>query len=538
MSVRVPSRRWRRCCALLRGMRITVLLLLFFLVAFFVYLNEVGLPNFLKAPLLEKLHAQGVDLEFTRLRIHWNRGVVAENVRFGRANQDTNGPQFTIKEVEVKLSHAALMKFQLNVDSLILRNGSFVWRLEETNQPPLALAVTNIQTQLRFLPGDQWELDHFIAAFAGARFQLSGSLTNASAVRDWGIFQGHVETQPGLTRERMRKLVKTINDIKFSRPPELEVNLHGDARNMESLRGLLTLKAPGAETPWGTLTNGAFIARMTSSSAAHPQPRAEFELRADAAATRWAESTNFQLRLNVIRDDGVTNLVHARLEISAGQSTTEWARAARAHFTAEWVHSLTNVVPLSGTGELRLVDVNTRRGAVGELRLEGRLSTPPTNGPPQADAQWAWWAALEPYFMDWNCQLKNIHAEDNAQKFDLQELDCAGLWRAPELAVTNLHAAMYRGQINVHATVNVATRSLVFGCISDFDAQKISPFLKEEGRHWIQQYSWEQPPFVEGDGALVLPAWTNRQPDWRGEVLPTLSLQGDFKAGNAAWVRA
>ena len=387
MLVRDPSRRWRRCCALLRGVRITVLLLLFFFVAFFVYLNEVGLPNFLKAPLLEKLRAQGVDLEFTRLRLHWNRGVVAENVRFGRANQETNGPQFTIKEVEVKLSHAALMKLQLNVDSLILHNGSFVWRLEETNQPPLALAVTNIQTQLRFLPGDQWELDHFIAAFAGARFQLSGSLTNASAVRDWGIFQGHVETQPGLTRERMRKLVKTINDIKFSRPPELEVNLHGDARNMESLRGLLTLRAPGAETPWGTLTNGAFIARMTSSSAAHPQPRAEFELRADAAATRWAESTNFQLRLNVIRDDGVTNLVHARLEISAGQSTTEWARAARAHFTAEWVHSLTNVVPLSGTGELRLVDVNTRRGAVGELRLEGRLSTPPTNGPPQADAQ-------------------------------------------------------------------------------------------------------------------------------------------------------
>jgi len=125
--------------------------------------------------------------------------------------------------------------------------------------------------------------------------------------------------------------------------------------------------------------------------------------------------------------------------------------------------------PSSGTGELRLAGVSARWGSIGELRLEGSLATtPPTNGLPQADAQWAWWGALEPYFMDWNCQLKNIHAEDNAQKFDLQELDCAGLWRAPELAVTNLHAAMYRGQLNAHTTVNVATRALVFGCISDF----------------------------------------------------------------------
>ena len=34
---------------------------------------------------------------------------------------------------------------------------------------------------------------------------------------------------------------------------------------------------------------------------------------------------------------------------------------------------------------------------------------------------------------------------------------------------------------------------------------------------------------------MVLPAWTNHQPDWEGEVLPTLWMQGDFKTGNAAY---
>ena len=34
---------------------------------------------------------------------------------------------------------------------------------------------------------------------------------------------------------------------------------------------------------------------------------------------------------------------------------------------------------------------------------------------------------------------------------------------------------------------------------------------------------------MKGDVKLVLPAWTNREPDWRAEVQPTLRLQGEVK---------
>ena len=34
---------------------------------------------------------------------------------------------------------------------------------------------------------------------------------------------------------------------------------------------------------------------------------------------------------------------------------------------------------------------------------------------------------------------------------------------------------------------------------------------------------------------MTLPEWTNSQPDWRGEVLPTLWLDGELTAGNAAF---
>ena len=74
-------------------MRNGLLLLLLFLIAAFVYLNEVGLPDFLKRPLVNSLHARGLDLEFSRMRLHWNRGLVAEDVHCNLVQQEPMAPQ-------------------------------------------------------------------------------------------------------------------------------------------------------------------------------------------------------------------------------------------------------------------------------------------------------------------------------------------------------------------------------------------------------------------------------------------------------------
>src|SRR5262249_9761122 len=48
-------------------------------------------------------------------------------------------------------------------------------------------------------------------------------------------------------------------------------------------------------------------------------------------------------------------------------------------------------------------------------------------------------------------------------------------------------------------------------------------------------------PQVNGEISVTLPAWTNREPDWRTEVLPTLELGGEFdleQGGNYRQVQA
>ena len=80
-----PPGFWRKCLAGLRWLRITVLFAVLALVCALVWLNRIGLPDFLKRRLVETLQTRGIELEFTRMRLHFVHGLVIENVRLGHA---------------------------------------------------------------------------------------------------------------------------------------------------------------------------------------------------------------------------------------------------------------------------------------------------------------------------------------------------------------------------------------------------------------------------------------------------------------------
>src|SRR5205823_4330922 len=83
--------------------------------------------------------------------------------------------------------------------------GRLVWPIAETNHTFRELSIENIQTELRLLPNDQWALDNFRAAFAGASIRLSGTITNASAVRDWEFLRTKKPTPAIVWQERLRR---------------------------------------------------------------------------------------------------------------------------------------------------------------------------------------------------------------------------------------------------------------------------------------------------------------------------------------------
>lgn len=566
MATRTKSRFWRICRIYFRRFRIAMWLVVLALVATFVYLNQIGLPGFVKNPLLENLRARGLDLQFSRLRLRWYRGLVAENVRFERSDEPLS-PQFTIQEAQVRLNHRAMARLQLQVDSLTLRQGRLVWPVPETNQAPRELAVENIQTDLRFLPNDEWALDHFTAAFAGTKIKLSGTVTNASAVRDWQFFQAQQPAPAGVWQNRLRQLADTLERIHFSAQPELTLDVRGDARDLQSFTFRMTASAPGADTPWGTVKRGRFTVRLYP-PATNGMSRADLSLEADEMQTRWARTANVQLtahlasvgsQTNLANGDltlcagqaetqwasaadlqltvsansvpGETNLVSANLALRAGRVSTRWGSTADARFDAQWVHALTNAIPLAGDGRLVCEHVNTEWATAKQISLNAHLAAPPSGGPPHADASWAGWALLEPYILDWDAQVTDVRYS----KLAAQEVTGGGSWRAPVLMITNLAAKLDQKQLAAHAVLDVATRALTLNFLSNLDPPRIAPLLLEGAERWLAPFSWEQPPELHGELSLVLPMWTNRPPDWRAAMQPTVRLQGgfNFKHGGA-----
>jgi len=219
---------WRKCRVCFRWCRISALLLVLAAVCAFVWLNRVGLPDFLKTRLVAALHSRGIELEFSRMRLRVTRGFVADNVRIGDA-RNPGSPALSLAEIELRLDFRTLLLHrQFQIDGLVLREGELVW----TVSPADVLTLDNIQTDLRFQTNDTWLLDNFRAEFAGAQLNLSGEIAHASEIRNWQIFQGQKSTnQPA----QLQNILDMLAQIHFDGSPQLSLAVSGDARAIHSI---------------------------------------------------------------------------------------------------------------------------------------------------------------------------------------------------------------------------------------------------------------------------------------------------------------
>jgi hypothetical protein len=254
---------WRKCRVCFRWCRISAWLLVLAAVFAVVWFNRIGLPDFLKTRLVATLHERGISLEFSRMRLRFERGLVAENVRIGGA-QNAAGPVLTLAEVQLQLDYRALLRRQLQVDGLFLRQGKLLWPVSPTN----ALRLANIQANLRFQTNDTWSLDKFQADFAGAKLALSGEVAHAPEIRNWEMFRGSSSTNFSDWRAQLQKFSDALDRIHFDGTPQLTLTVDGDARNIHSFVFHLNVNAAGAQTPWFQARDLQLAANLTAPAAA------------------------------------------------------------------------------------------------------------------------------------------------------------------------------------------------------------------------------------------------------------------------------
>jgi hypothetical protein len=485
---------WRKCRVCLRWCRRASMVAVVALICAFVWFDCVGVPDFLQRRLVEFLRERGVELEFSRLRFSLFHGLIADNVRVGHAAAP-DSPALSAKEVRLELDDSAALRGRLQLEGLVLNQGRFVLPLSPTN----SLHLDDIQTELRFQADDTWSLDNFKAGFAGAKLALSGDIAHAPEIRRWAIFRGS-NTGEGTARAQLKKFSDTLGQIHFIGAPQLNLDFSGDARDVHSFNVRLAVTAPAVQSPWAGARSFQFTARLTAP--------------ADAP-------TNFNALSGLW-----TNLQPFRL-----------AWTARA---AELRSGKVNADTVECDGvwhapELTVTKLSVRQGAwtpgltVRNVEAAANL-TAPANVTTNFDSSWSWWTNLQPYRLVWTARLAQLKSD----KLDTDSISCGGSWRAPELALTNLSARLGGGRLEGGAWLNVATREFAFTNSSRFDLHAVAALLTDKTRERLAEFSWTQPPSLRAGGSLVLPAWTNRQPDWRGEVQPTVRLLGELAFTNAA----
>jgi len=254
---------WRKCRVCFRWCRICAWLVVLAALCVLVWFNRIGLPDFLKTRLVATLRERGVDLQFTRMRLRFGHGIVAENVRIGGAQPD-GSPTLSLAEIQLQFDFPALLRRKVQVEGLGLRQGRFAWPLSPTN----ILKLDNIRTDLRFQTNDTWSLDNFSADFAGAKLAFSGDIAHAPELRNWELFQGGASTNQTVGQAQLKKWSDVLNRIHFDGTPQLNLTVNGDAQDLHTFVVRLKVAAAGAHTPWFEAHDLQLTANLTAPAGA------------------------------------------------------------------------------------------------------------------------------------------------------------------------------------------------------------------------------------------------------------------------------
>jgi hypothetical protein len=568
MAARPKRSHWRTARRVFRWFRIAVWLLLLAVVIAAVWLNRVGVPDFLKERLVAQLRSRGVSLQFTRMRLHWYRGLIADNVRIGKP-ADTNAPQLSATEAELLVNGRALLQRKVQLTGLSLRGGRMVLPVWGTNDTPRELVVERITGELRFAPPDQWELDNLHAEAFGVKLLLAGAITNASAFQK--IQFARKPLQERTAAAFWYDFIEKLERSEFESPAEIVGKVSGDANDPGSFRATVNVSSPRVNSPWGRgakieasvqlapSKGGAFAAdvKLKARDAqtrwgnagllnleAHVAPsftrwtptNAHLSLAVAHARTPWANAATLTLFADFAPSSADETASLAHYVLRAQQVDSKWAKAARIELESDAVLTSSNLWPSTATSKLRFTGAEGASVRASAGSVDASLNLPTLDAMEFSNTNVTWWTRLDRVQAGLNVKASDVYSP----RIEGKQLAFRAEWRAPSLALSDVHAALYDGEATGFATLNTETRRLNARARTTVDPHKVQSLFHTNTQHFLAQFTWERPPLLNAGAEVTLPVWTNgtkafASVDWDREVLPTLAVRGDVTTGAATY---
>jgi hypothetical protein len=570
-----PPPRQHPCRRAIRLARIALLGAVFITLATLTWLRLFGLPNFLRVQLVDELARRGIVANFRSLHFHWFRGFVAQDLRVAWGSTNLPGLEFRIAEADLDVAPPLAWRSRASLlRGFAIRRATLSLPLPLPDEPPLNLQLDDIAAQIRFKPGDAWEIPRLAARLEGLRFELSATLTNVTALRRTQRRATPPPPPDPAARERTLRLARSVvrelatwTDASSAR---IAVHLHADALNPAASHGDLFIEAPSANTPRGNLTNLRFSTRLqppTSSNApshttlileldelltpsgGFSQLAARAQFTAPSAQTLPTNAT-WELRVSHAfhpkfraRDLLVSGITHigetpdprnatldswitgqaTRIELNRGATVPTSILAP--NLDLHVVASLAQPIPSLAEGTLASAAIDDPEGVLGRAQLRIDLSrTPnPTQPPPDAGP----WTPAWPLTGEIEAELTAL----SSPRLSFNRLRAHIDWNAPNLTLRNLDADLYGGHLLASGSLDILSRLASASASADFDLHGIDPLLGPRSRENFERYQWTAPPRIQAQARVTLPPWNLRNVDWEATVKPTVAVHGSLDVG-------
>ena len=211
------------------------------------WLHFAGLPRALHKPLVEAAKREGLDIDFTRMRLSFMQGLVLDNVEM-RAERLPETPEVAVDRAAISLNWRELLRGRVELTSLDLRGAQLFLPVSSGDGVTRTLRLTKARARLLLADG--------VVGVPLARFNLQGIDVIASG--QIVLAPDSTPSAPaGLVPQEVGRALEVLEMLDFgSTPPVLEVEFaakSGDAAALQLPR--IHLEAPSAAYGRGKLND-------------------------------------------------------------------------------------------------------------------------------------------------------------------------------------------------------------------------------------------------------------------------------------------
>ena len=524
-----PKAFWRLARIWFRHIRITVWLFILLLLLLLTYLHNTGLPGFAERMVVRSFAAKGIDLEFSRIHLVWFKNIEADDVRVQPTGSDWV-PQINCRRLDLHFDPVALLRLKIVPKDLVIEGGQLHLPYLQTNGITSQLIATNLEALIRFEPGSRWALKSLRGALAGCDLSVSGVIANAELMQDWRILRDRPAREEGAAYDLWNMVSQIRSQIEFLSPPSLKLSFDVDGATPERLAVWLSLQADSAVSPWGLLSHPEISARLEPVED-DVCSEVEFIIQADEVTSEFGSGNYVTLSSTFTCMAESGSLLAGRAAFSAERLDTLWAGAAGLEVSLGWRGDGTNLIPQVATASLSAAQLSFEQALAERVNVAVQLL------PTQADAGQSLelsavpFKDLEPFQLSASMEIRAV----TTSEVEATNLAVTVDWSSPTVEIPHLAVDLANGHLGIEADFDAISGRLRARVSSDLDPQQLNSLLPPAAVVWLQQFTWQHPPVVEGVVQVTLPEWKPHQTGWPGDVRPSLYLNGQFDIGEGTF---